>query len=278
MISENELNNFYSEYGNLNSPFFKDPDCNTFTDLDRSKTIDIEIPDKLKDIIENYKEDNSSNNSSFNSSGKNFLEEGKRIIKNSKFTNKTDSHNTANDKKTNLTSLSPFPPSIHQSHDNSSKNFSQGKRDINNSKIKISHFKQDENFAGFSSSKISLRSLTDTQSKKGSDSLSQIKTSINTSKNRRRDSFKEPIIIGSKQSLNNTLYSSNNNTQKNSTNNESFINPERISLRSTENDFYRQESFVNLQNNNSDFFQTQNDQFHQSGDDSEGNKTFADKR
>lgn len=278
MMSENELNHFYSEYGNINSPFLRDSHCNKNLDMDKSKASYLEIPDKLKDIIENYNEDMKSDNSSFNSSGKNFLEEGKKIIKNSKFTNKTDSNNTTNNRKTNVTSFSPFPSSIHQSHDNSSNRYKQSKKDINNSKIKISHFNQDDKYTGFTSSKISLKSLTDSQSKKDPDSLTQIKTSINRSKNRQRDSFKDTIIIGSKQSLNNTLHTSNNNTVKNSTNSESFINPEKISLKSTENDFYRQESFVNLQNNDSDFFQTQNDQYHQSGDDSDGNKTFGEKR
>lgn len=271
IMSDNEISNLYSEYRNIDNSLQNDSNSQIYMEINNSKTIDLEIPDKLKDIIENYHEDNSSNNSSLNSSGKNFLEEGKKILHKNKLSNLTNSNYKMSNQKFNSNSNDSYSHSIHNSIDNSYNKCVPSKH---NSKIKISNFKQDELSFGFSSSKISLKSLTDSQNKNKSDQINYNKTSNHSSKNKRKDSLKDPVVIGSRQSINNTLH----NSQRNSNNSESFINPDKISLKLTDNDFYHQESFVNLQNNNSDFFQTQTDHFNKSGEDSEDSKIFANKR
>lgn len=261
ILSDHEINDFYCQYGSIDDCTRKDSNNQICSGLNNNKTIDIEMPDKLKNIIENYNKDNNSNNSSFYSADKNFLEEGKKILDQKNLINLRNKDNKVSNQKLALNSNNCYPYSIHSNIDNSYNNCIESKDNSNNPKMKISNFRQDELSLGLSSSKISLQSLTDNQHKNKCDLASINKSPNNSSKNKPKNS----IVIGSRQSINNTQY----NSEKNSNNDESIINLDKTSLKLTDNDFFRQESFVNLQNNDSDFFQTQTDHFNRSAEESE---------
>jgi hypothetical protein len=270
ILSDHEISDLYCHYGSIDDSIRKDSNSQISLGPNNNKTIDMDMPDKLKNIIENYNENNSSNNSSFYSSGKNFLEEGKKILDQKNLINLTSKDSKGSNQQQHLESNNSYPYSIQSSIDSSCNKYTGSKHNPNNAKMNISNFRQTELSFGFSSSKISLQSLTDSQHKNKPDPSNINRTSNHSSKNKPNES----IVIGSRQAINNTLCSS----QRNSNNSDSMVNPEKMSLKLTDNDFFHQESFVNLQNNDSDFFQTQTDHFNKSAEGSEDSRAFPNRK